>query len=233
MSIQDAVFCVIIFEDLRSEGMRFIERLVWGVAFVVIAAALYIAWQFKPSLILRIDIPPPKVVEPRQMRTEIERFWRQMERKQKTSSGESDKNSVEGIRRRIVVQLRGLLRKYPSELTRSYFYPDRKLVDKYSNWNEALRVAKAVSATLLERDGRIVGIRIDSLPANSPLREYVGLQPGDVITSICGEMPQASSEMEMMREAKALFDRLREQDILYLEIKRGGRPMLITVQFQR
>jgi len=213
--------------------MRFLERLVWALAILVIVASLYLAWLFRPSPILRIQIPPPRKVDPKQAWARTERSLQYLVR-QSTKSGEKGSNRGEvEFKRRVLTRLQALFKKYPAELTRSYLYSDKTLVEKYANWNEALQVARTVGATLIERNGQIVGIRIDSLPADSPLREYVGLQPGDVITSICGELPQARSEAEMVREARALFDRLKGQDTLYLEIERAGRPMLITIHFQR
>jgi len=215
--------------------MRFIERLVWALAILVIAGAVFLAWQAKPSPILRIFIPPRKKVKPSRLRADVERWLRSIERQKKSSAaGKGEQKKPTSVRREVLSRLRALCRKYPDELMRSYSYDDRTLIEKYSNWNEALRVVRDVAATVLVDDqGRVVGVQIDSLPPNSPLHDYVGLQPGDVITSICGYMPQARSETEMMSEAKRLFDRLKDQDVFYLEIKRAGRPMLITLQFRR
>ena len=215
--------------------MGFIERVVWVFAILVIAGAVFLAWKAKPSPILRIFIPPRKKVEPSRLKADLERWLRSIQRRRKRSAAKEDKQKrAVSVRQEVLSRLHALCRKYPNELIRSYSYNDRTLIEKYSNWNEALRAVRNVEATILVDDqDRVVGIQIDSLPPNSPLRDYVGLQPGDVITSICGYMPQAKSEAEMLSEAKRLFERLKDQDVLYLEIKRGGRPMLITLQFQR
>lgn len=195
------------------------EKLAWFFCVLTVSLVISAAVLLKPPMILTCEIES-KAVKPRM----FEEDWEQYIRELKTASGNKEEASgapitAPSIVRKNYEKIRGM---YPDALKKSFYFTDRKIIEKYSSWHELIQLVKNDRAVFLEdEEGRVVAIRIESLSENSPLRTHVRLQEGDEILSICGYLPSNLSEGEQ------LFNSLKNEEYFYLEIERNGRRMLL------
>lgn len=199
------------------------EKLAWVLCILVVLLVVSASVLLKPPMILTCEIES-RAVEPKKFEEDWERYVQELKAagEGKTAEGGASGGGRAGsssIVRKNYKKIRG---RYPDALKESYYFSDRKIIDKYSSWQELILLVKNDRATFLEDDeGRIVAIRIDSLSEDSPLRTHARLQEGDEILSICGYLPSDMSEGEQ------LFNALKNEEYFYLEVERKGRRMLL------
>jgi len=90
---------------------------------------------------------------------------------------------------------------------------------------EIPRILAETAIRPVTEDGRVVGVRLTRVPADSLLTD-VGLQAGDVLTSINGE------EIDGMAALIGLWPRLQGATDLRADVRRDGRPFKISLSLK-
>jgi len=199
------------------------EKLAWVLCILVVVLVVSASILLKPTMILTCEIES-RPVEPKKFEEDWERYIQRLRAATEGGSAEGDASgggeaASSSIVRKNYKKISG---RYPDALKKSFYFADRKVIEKYSNWQELIQLVKNDRAVFLEdEEGRIVGIRIESLSEDSPLRTLVRLEEGDEIVSICGYLPSNLSEGEQ------LFNALKNEEYFYLEVERRGRRMLL------
>jgi len=211
--------------------LRLFERLVWIFGALAVGAVILAALLLRPSGITLTEITVRRVEK------EEQHAWlmRTFGAPQTTAAG-ADDGAASTSSGYSYEQGRAVFDKYRHWVLEQYreddiarrMFDDRKLLEKYRSWHDLIQAVQGTAAeAVYDQQGRLIAVRITSLPANSPLRTLVGLKEGDEIVSVCGEMPQSEEE------AMGLYDRLRYSDFFYVELMRGGRRKAFTYQFGR
>jgi type II secretion system protein C len=90
---------------------------------------------------------------------------------------------------------------------------------------EIPRILAETAVRPVSEDGRVVGLRLTRVPANSLLTE-AGLRAGDVLTRING------TEIDGMATLIGLWPRLQGATDLRAEVLRDGRPLSISLSLK-
>ena len=212
------------------------EKVIWVLGGIVMVVALGAALLLKPSPIVLCELELIKVTEERFNRVTIEMYGAvprgetadTLRRKAKAaSSPKAVSRALAHLYQRTIAPFTrsGQIRLHP------YVLPDRRLVEKYSTWQDLLQEARRHRGHLVvDRSGVIIGFQFEYIPPDSPLRNF-GLKEGDIVTSVCGE-PISDDVVSQMRD---LFSRYRDSNFLFIEFTRveNGRQQrhAITCQF--
>ena len=199
------------------------EKLAWVLCILVVLLVVSASILLKPTMILTCEIES-RPVEPKKFEEDWERYVQELKtvRGRRDTTGEATGGREAGSSSIVRKNYEKISGRYPDALKKSFYFADRKVIEKYSSWQELIQLVKNDRAVFLEdEEGRIVAIRIESLSENSPLRTHVRLEEGDEIVSICGYLPSDLSEGEQ------LFNALKNEEYFYLEVERKGRRMLL------
>jgi len=139
-----------------------------------------------------------------------------------------------GVNEEIVSKLeqQGVTRENALQLkTEQYAIPDDVFqhLSKASSWMPELQ--KAASAVMVGKNGEPSMLRVYDLASDSILREF-GIQDGDVVALINGEVPvfSPSKAIEYTQKAYNLINDLQEGRPVSITVLRNGRPVNLVYQ---
>ncbi len=139
-----------------------------------------------------------------------------------------------GVNEEIVSKLeqQGVARENALQLrTEQYTIPDDvfQQLSKASNWLPELQ--KAASSIIVGKNGEPSMLRVYDVAPDSILREF-GLQDGDVVALINGEVPvfSPSKAVEYTQKAYNLINDLQEGRPVSITVLRNGRPVNLVYE---
>lgn len=180
----------------------------------------------------RVAMPQPQTAQPKKTvehpkpKLEPEAGAVQRSKPKPTQPGGASEDIVAKLEQQGVARENALRLK-----NEHYAIPDDVFqhLSKASNWMPELQ--KAASAVMVGKNGEPSMLRVYDLAPDSILREF-GIQDGDVVALINGEVPvfSASKAVEYTQKAYNLITDLQEGRPVSITVLRNGRPVNLVYQ---
>ena len=212
--------------------MRLLEKLVWALGALVIAALVLVMVFWKPSPIPTTAIPVERVSS--KSRTGRKSLNNRFSVPESATAGKSASGGSGSTSRSTGKGTGRSAYKYPVKAAK--FKPEDYKVghefrEKYgSNFREVWEALQTAEAEFVLRPDGTKVARIVSIEKDSII-ERLGFAVGDEIYAVNGrnfsEFDESSMK-NMYNEGSKLYDQLKEETEFQIELERAGSPMVLT-----